>query len=56
MGKKHGFGRFSWSDGASFVGNFSNNHIHGIGRYIWPDGRRYCGEWINDKMNGNGVF
>lgn len=43
-------------DGASFTGQFKNNHINGIGRYVWPDGRRYCGEWVKDKMHGRGVF
>ena len=37
-GAKEGHGTFSWSDGSSYTGSFSNNYFHGTGDYRPPDG------------------
>lgn len=43
-GKKHGKGKFFWSDGSIYEGSFEENNIHGdVGLYIWNDGRKYNG-------------
>ena len=50
-GKKDGKGKFKWSDGATYEGDFKDNNIEGIffnniigfGEYIWADNRRYKG-------------
>ena len=52
IGKKQGKGKFFWTDGSQYEGQFSNNNIHGIGTYTWADGRNYKGEWKNNKMDG----
>jgi hypothetical protein len=56
LGKKHGYGKFRWSDGSVYSGQFLNNNIEGIGEYKWADGRAYHGDWKNNKMHGKGVF
>lgn len=50
MGKKNGFGKLTFNDGAiyegnqnPYSGNFIDNEIEGEGSYIWPDGRVYQG-------------
>ena len=54
--RKHGKGKFLWSDGSQYEGDFKDNNIEGYGVYIWWDGRKYSGEWKNNKMEGKGVF
>ena len=52
-----GFGRFTWSDGSYYEGNFEKDSIiEGIGIYHWNDGKYYKGEWKNNKMHGWGIF
>lgn len=55
-GKKHGTGKFYWSDKSFYEGEFENNNIHGTGTYEWSDGRKYVGQWKFNKMHGKGVF
>ena len=43
LGAKTGKGQFSWSDGATYDGEFNENEIHGEGAYVWADGRKYVG-------------
>jgi hypothetical protein len=38
MSKKQGRGKFIWSDGSSYEGQFYDNNIEGEGVYIWSDG------------------
>jgi hypothetical protein len=38
---KHGHGKFIWSDGSTYDGEFLENNIHGQGEYHWSDGRIY---------------
>jgi hypothetical protein len=45
-------GKFFWSDGSFYDGQFENNNIHGNGVYEWADGRKYQGDWKNNKMDG----
>ena len=33
---KHGKGKFQWSDGSKYDGEFIDNNIEGAGVYIWP--------------------
>ena len=41
MGRKYGHGKFMWSDGSQYSGQFFNNNIEGQGHYTWADGREY---------------
>ena len=44
-------GRFIWSNGSCYEGQFFDNNIHGRGIYKWSDGRTYDGDWENNKMD-----
>jgi len=48
-GKKHGKGRYTWSDGGIYVGNWKDGKEHGHGTYTSPSGRKYVGEWREGK-------
>jgi hypothetical protein len=56
LGKKHGFGKYTWADGSSYEGDFNNNIIGGKGRYEWSDGRIFEGDWLGGSMHGYGIF
>ena len=43
MGKKEGFGKYTWADGSVYEGEWLDNRINGSGVYIWKDGRKYYG-------------
>ena len=38
-GKKHGFGKYRWADGAVYEGDWLDNKLEGFGVYKWPDGK-----------------
>lgn len=38
-GKKHGYGKYVWSDGSYYEGDWIDNKICGRGVYTWNDGR-----------------
>ena len=48
-GKKHGKGRYTWSDGGIYVGNWKDGKEHGQGTYTSPVGTKYVGEWREGK-------
>ena len=48
-GKKHGKGRYTWSDGRIYVGNWKEVKEHGKGTDTSPVGRKYVGEWREGK-------
>lgn len=43
MGKKEGFGIYTWADGSVYSGEWLDNRINGNGVYLWKDGRKYYG-------------
>ena len=49
-------GEYTWPDGRSFKGTWSNNKMNGRGVFVWKDGRKYEGEYYDDKKQGQGVF
>lgn len=49
-------GRYQWSDGAVYNGDWKENKIAGFGIYEWLDGRKYEGEWLNNCMHGKGIY
>lgn len=55
-GLRHGVGRFAWTNGSSYIGNFVENDIQGDGVFTWNDGCRYQGQWKANSMNGEGFF
>jgi hypothetical protein len=45
----HGKGVFSWLDGRTYDGEYSDDKKEGNGIFRWPDGRRYEGQWLDGK-------
>ena len=46
--KKHGFGKYRWSDGRQYFGYWENGKQHGFGKYI-VNGFVQIGKWIKGK-------
>ena len=59
-GKKHGVGKFVWSQGGTYEGEFHNGRMHGAGKMSYCCGEwagyYYEGGWENDKRSGAGVL
>ena len=46
----NGYGTFTWTDGAKYVGEFKEGSMHGRGTYITTDGSTYTGEFKDGKL------
>ena len=55
-GKRHGRGKYSYSNGQQYYGDWRDDMRSGKGEEIWPDGRVYFGEWRKDAFHGKGTF
>ena len=54
-GFKHGKGKYQFSDGAVYEGNFENDQISGFGTLYFPNKcLGYIGMWKNGKFHGKG--
>lgn len=49
-----GIGKFDYSDGSHFEGEFLSGAPHGEGICLYQNGDRYAGEWYRDQPNGRG--
>ena len=49
-------GKYQWSDGSVYSGDWEDNKIVGYGIYTWIDGRKYEGNWENNFMHGKGKY
>ncbi len=54
-GQKHGWGKYSWPSGATYLGEWKHGSLHGYGTFHSPDGSRYQGNWENNLKNGIGT-
>lgn len=52
--KKHGYGRYVWSDGDVYEGTWEEDVRSQQGTCVYANGDRYTGEWRGDKRHGIG--
>ena len=43
LNKLQYLGRYQWSDGRTYFGDWKNNKMDGKGEFSWADGRKYIG-------------
>lgn len=51
-----GIGRYSFTSGAVYVGQWHKGKMHGRGNITNADGTTYDGEWSENVMNGEGTY
>ena len=42
-----GEGKFTWTDGKIYIGEFRNGQLHGRGTIYYPNGQKASGEWVD---------
>ncbi|VDN16167.1 unnamed protein product [Dibothriocephalus latus] len=52
--QRHGYGRYTWSDGKTYDGTFFADKMHGIGRLETPE-LTFVGTFFLDKRSGFGI-
>ena len=50
--EQNGIGKFTFPDGATFVGGFKNGDIDGKGILTKPDGGKLEGTWVKNQLTG----
>ena len=53
-GKKDGFGKYIFPEGAIYEGYWKNDNFNGKGKLIFNNDERYEGDWIDGKREGYG--
>ena len=56
LGKRHGQGEQTFSDGRKYVGEWKDGMRDGQGTFTFPDGYRFSGEWKKDVRWNGTVF
>lgn len=51
-----GYGEYTWANGETYFGEWTDSKFHGIGQYIFYDGNIYEGTFVDGSRNGAGVF
>ncbi|KAI3442911.1 uncharacterized protein J3R85_000623 [Psidium guajava] len=51
-----GFGKYVWSDGCLYEGDWRRGMRHGNGRISWPSGAVYEGEFSGGYKHGEGTY
>ncbi|KAI4336493.1 hypothetical protein L6164_015015 [Bauhinia variegata] len=52
----HGTGKYLWSDGCMYEGEWKKGKACGKGKFSWPSGATYEGEFKSGRMDGYGTF
>lgn len=56
-GKREGFGKLTYADGAYYEGHFKNGKMEGEGTLFYgPERPAYQGNWLADQFHGYGVL
>lgn len=55
-GLRHGFGKFTWSNGDTYSGLWQGDKRHGQGSYVWHDGSKYKGNYSHGIRSGYGIY
>ncbi|KAL3140637.1 hypothetical protein ABBQ32_005204 [Trebouxia sp. C0010 RCD-2024] len=55
-GQREGKGKYTWSNGCYYDGDYKNHMRHGNGTLTLPDKGRYEGDWSENKMHGQGFY
>ncbi len=53
---ENGFGKFIYSDGDIYEGNFISSYRHGHGKYVYIEGDTYDGIWSWSNREGLGYY
>ena len=53
---ENGKGKYRWSSGSSYEGEFKDGYRHGRGKYQWDDGDIYEGNWVKGEQDGRGTL
>ncbi len=51
-----GQGKFTYSDGSVYSGNFAKNKRSGYGEMVYIFGLTYKGNWVSNEVDGQGQF
>ncbi|KAG0460526.1 hypothetical protein HPP92_020823 [Vanilla planifolia] len=51
-----GSGKYVWSDGCTYDGEWRRGMRHGKGKLSWPSGALYDGEFSGGYMHGSGIY
>ena len=49
-------GSVTYTDGATYVGDWKDGNQTGQATFTWADGRTYVGDWKDGKRSGQGTF
>lgn len=52
----HGSGKYVWSDGCMYEGEWRRGKPSGKGKFSWPSGATYEGEFRSGRIEGSGTF
>ncbi|KAK1316766.1 Phosphatidylinositol 4-phosphate 5-kinase 4 [Acorus calamus] len=52
----HGVGKYLWTDGCMYEGEWSHGRTTGKGKFSWPSGATYEGDFKSGFMDGFGTY